>query len=194
MSDVSLAAAREEDVPVILGLIKGLGEYEKLSQEIVATEADLRAALFGPQPAAEVVMAWAARRANDSTPDSSVPTSREFREAVGFALFFHNYSTFVGRRGLYLEDLFVVPEWRGRGVGHRLLQRLARIAVERGCGRMEWSVLDWNEDAIGFYRRTGARIMDDWRLCRLTGEALDRLAASSEASAALKGRHHEETE
>jgi GNAT superfamily N-acetyltransferase len=96
-------------------------------------------------------------------------------------LFFHNFSTFLGRRGLYLEDLFVVPEWRGRGVGRQLLQHLARIAVERCCGRMEWAVLDWNEDAMAFYRRVGAKTMDDWRLCRLTGQALGRLAGSTDA-------------
>ena len=159
MSDVRLVPAREDDVPVILRLIRGLGEYEKLAHEIVATEEGLRDALFGAAPAAEVIIAWS-----------------DGGEAVGFALFFHNFSTFLGRRGLYLEDLFVQPEWRGRGVGRLLLQRLARIAVERRCGRMEWAVLDWNEPAIGFYRRIGARLLDDWRLCRLSGPALEQLA------------------
>jgi GNAT superfamily N-acetyltransferase len=143
---------------VILELIRGLAEYERLSHEVVATEAQIEASLFGPGPAAEVVIAWAGDR------------------AVGFALFFHNFSTFLGRRGIYLEDLFVVPEWRGRGVGRRLLTHLARLAVERGCGRFEWSVLSWNEPAVGFYRKLGAEVMEDWRICRVTGDALVRLA------------------
>lgn len=159
MDGVRLAPAREEDVPVVLRLIAALGEYEKLSHEVTATEEPLREALFGPAPAAEVIIAWSDRD-----------------EPIGFALFFHNFSTFLARRGLYLEDLFVVPEWRGRGVGRRLLAHLARIAVERGCGRLEWAVLDWNEPAIGFYRRLGARVMDEWRICRLTGPELARLA------------------
>ena len=158
--DVRIVAAQEKDVAVILRLITALGEYEKLAHEVVATEADIRAALFGPRPAAEVVIA----RAGD--------------EPVGFALFFHNFSTFLGRRGLYLEDLFVVPEWRGRGIGRELLAHLARLAVERHCGRMEWSVLDWNDSAVGFYQRLGARVMEDWRICRLTGDGLAQLAAA----------------
>ena len=162
MSAVRVVPAREEDVPVVLRLIKALGDYEKLGHEVVATEDDVRAALFGPRPSAEVRLARV------------VPSD----EAIGFALFFHNFSTFLGRRGLYLEDLFVVPEWRGRGVGKRLLTDLARIAVERNCGRMEWAVLDWNDLAMGFYQGLGARVLDDWRLCRLTGDGLRRLAAS----------------
>jgi GNAT superfamily N-acetyltransferase len=184
MSEVSLVAAREEDVPVILRLITALGEYEKLSHEVVATEAEIRDALFGPHPAAEVVIAWVAPRNSPAlaAPGQALPSGDALSPvAIGFALFFHNFSTFLGRRGLYLEDLFVVPEWRGRGVGRQLLQHLARIAVERRCGRMEWAVLDWNEDALAFYRRVGARTMDDWRLCRLTGQALGRLAGSTEA-------------
>jgi len=156
--EVILAPARRQDVPVILALIQGLAEYERLSHEVVATTDKLEASLFGPGPAAEVVLAWAGG------------------EAVGFALFFHNYSTFLARRGLYLEDLFVVPEWRGRGVGRRLLTHLAKIAVERGCGRFEWSVLSWNEPAVGFYQKLGADVMEDWRICRVTGDALVRLA------------------
>jgi GNAT superfamily N-acetyltransferase len=183
---VRVLPARDEDVPVILRLITALGEYEKLAHEVVATEDDIRAALFGPRPAAEVLIAWAspppASPASGGAADGSDVDSelqgRPAEEAIGFALYFHNFSTFVGRRGLYLEDLFVVPEWRGRGVGRRLLTELARIAVERRCGRMEWTVLDWNELAIGFYRRIGARILDDWRLCRLTGDGLLQLAAS----------------
>jgi len=159
--DVRLAPAREEDVPAIFRLIRGLAEYEKLTDALVSTEHDLRTALFGPRPCAEAIMAFAGD------------------EPIGFALFFHNFSTFLGRRGLYLEDLFVVPEWRGRGVGRRLLARLAQIAVERNCARMEWSVLDWNEPAIAFYRRLGASTLGEWRLCRLTGESLARVAASA---------------
>jgi GNAT superfamily N-acetyltransferase len=153
--------ARPEDVPVILDLIKALADYERLSDHVVATEAGLRAQLFGDRPVAEVVLARA-----DNTD-------------VGFALFFHNFSTFLGRPGLYLEDLFVVPEWRGRGVGRKLLAHVAALAVERQCGRMEWSVLDWNTSAIGFYERLGATLMKDWKLCRLTGDSLARAAAGS---------------
>lgn len=169
MSEVRIAAAQEQDVAVILRLIAALGDYEKLAHEVVATEADIRAALFGPRPAAEVLIAW-------SCPS---PEASASQEAIGFALFFQNFSTFLGRRGLYLEDLFVIPEWRGRGIGRRLLTHLARVAVERNCGRMEWSVLDWNAPAIGFYERLGARVMEDWRICRLTGDGLVRLAASN---------------
>ena len=155
---IRLAAGREQDVPIVLSLIAALADYEKLSHEVVATEADLRRWLFGERPAAEVVIAWTGDR------------------AVGFALFFHNFSTFLGRPGLYLEDLFVIPDWRGQGIGRRLLAHLAALAVERGCGRLEWSVLDWNTPAIGFYRRLGAVVMDDWRICRVTGDALATLA------------------
>jgi GNAT superfamily N-acetyltransferase len=157
VADITLAPARRQDVPAILALIKGLADYERLSHEVVATEALLDESLFGARPAAEVVIAWAGG------------------DAVGFALFFHNYSTFLGRRGIYLEDLYVVPEWRGRGIGRRLLTHLARLAVERGCGRLEWSVLGWNEPAVGFYRKLGADVLEDWRICRLTGDALERL-------------------
>jgi GNAT superfamily N-acetyltransferase len=151
--------AREQDVPQILSLIRGLAEYEQLSDQCIATEESLRRWLFGPRPAAEVIIA----RVDD--------------DAVGFALFFQNFSTFLAAPGLYLEDLFVVPAWRGRGIGRQLLTYLASLAVERGCGRLEWSVLDWNEAAIGFYRRMGADVLPDWRICRLTGEALTRAAA-----------------
>jgi len=139
-------------------LITALAEYERLSHEAVATEGDLREALFGARPYAEAVVA-------------SVGA-----EPVGFALWFHNYSTFVGRPGLYLEDLFVLPAWRGRGVGRALIVHLARIAVQRRCGRIEWSVLDWNEPAIRFYKSLGARPMDEWTVYRVTGDALVRLA------------------
>ena len=158
MIHVRIESARPEDVPVILDLIRGLGEYERLSHEIVATEDGLRRWLFGERPAAEVVLA---------SVDADV---------AGFALFFHNYSTFLTAPGLYLEDLFVVPAERGRGIGTALLRRVAALAVERGCGRLEWAVLDWNAPAIGFYERHRARVLPDWRICRVTGEALARLA------------------
>jgi len=151
--------ATEHDVGLILRLIKGLAEYERLSHEVVATEAGLRDSLFGHRPAAEVVIGYAGQ----------VP--------AGFAVFFQNFSTFLGRPGLYLEDLLVVPEWRNQGLGRRLLAHVAKTAVARGCGRMEWSVLDWNEPARKFYRSLGARAMDDWTVFRLTGEALRRIAA-----------------
>ena len=156
---IHIAPGRVEDVPVILSLIKALADYEKLSHQVVTTEADIERSLFGAKPVAEVIVAW------------------EHDVAVGFALFFHNFSTFLGRPGLYLEDLFVRPEWRGRGIGRRLLSHLAGIAVERGCGRFEWAVLDWNEPAIAFYRRMGAELLHDWRICRVTGDALATLAS-----------------
>jgi len=159
---LTIEAARERDVPEILELIRALAVYEKLEDQVVATEDGLRETLFGKAPGAEVLMA------------------RIDSETVGFALFFHNYSTFLGQRGLYLEDLFVRPEHRGRGVGRALLQRLARLAVERRCGRLEWAVLDWNEPAIGFYRRLGAEPMSDWTVFRLTGTPLEALAAGKE--------------
>lgn len=146
------------DVPVLFGLIKDLAEYERLSHEAVATEDDLRRALFSDRPVAEAVI------------------GEYDGHAVGFALFFHNFSTFVGRPGLYLEDLYVKPEYRGRGFGRRLLVHLARLAVERQCGRMEWSVLDWNQPAIRAYRRVGAVPMEEWTVYRLTGKALEKLA------------------
>jgi GNAT superfamily N-acetyltransferase len=150
--------ATEADVPLILRMIEALADYEQLANEVVATEERLRTALFGGRPYAEVVV------------------GRLGADPIGFALFFHNFSTFRGAPGLYLEDLFVFPQWRGQGFGRRLLAHLAAIAVDRGCHRMEWSVLDWNESAIEFYRRAGARLMDDWRIFRLTGDALRALA------------------
>lgn len=150
--------AVETDAPVILDLIRDLAEYEKLSDQVTATEADIARALFAEPPRAEAVIA----RLDD--------------EPIGFALFFHNFSTFVGRPGLYLEDLYVRPAFRGRGFGRRLLAHLARIAVDRGCGRFEWSVLDWNAPAIAAYRHAGAAPLDDWTVYRLTGDALNRLA------------------
>ena len=155
---VTLRPATRADVPVILELIRGLADYERLADECVATEAALTETLFGARPQAEVIVALA-----DGTP-------------AGFALFFHNYSTFLARRGIYLEDLFVKPEFRGRGIGKALLAHLAGVAVARGCGRLEWSVLDWNTDAIRFYGSLGAKAMDEWTVYRVTGPALAELA------------------
>jgi GNAT superfamily N-acetyltransferase len=154
-----LRSAVRADVPEILRLIQALAAYEKLSHEVVATEAALAETLFGARPTAEVLLA------------------EEGGRAVGFALFFQNYSTFLAKPGIYLEDLFVEPEFRGKGLGKQLLQAIARLAVERGCGRFEWAVLDWNEPAIGFYRSLGARPMTAWKVMRLTGEALQKLGS-----------------
>lgn len=152
--------ATESDVPVIYEFIKGLADYERMANEVRATEESVRANLFGARPYAEVLLA------------------RFDGRPVGFALFFHNFSTFVGKPGLYLEDLFVLPEYRGRGIGKALLVSLAKLAVERNCGRFEWNVLDWNAPAIEFYKSLGAVGMDAWRLYRLSGEALTNLARS----------------
>jgi GNAT superfamily N-acetyltransferase len=156
---VRISCATERDVPLILQMIRDLAEYERMADEVVATEQGLRESLFGPRPDAEVLIAYVGD------------------QPAGFALYFHNYSTFVGRRGLYLEDLFVKPQFRRHGIGKRLLIELARIAVERGCGRFEWAVLDWNEPAINFYKTLGARPMDAWTVFRVTGDALTRLAS-----------------
>ena len=157
-ADFRIEPATVQDVPLILRFITGLAEYEKLAHEMRATEDQLRATLFGDRRDAEVVIA------------------RAGGEPVGFALFFHTYSTFLGQRGLYLEDLFVVPEWRGRGAGRALLAHLARVAIERDCGRLEWTVLDWNEPAIRFYKSLGAQSMHGWTINRVAGDALSRLA------------------
>ena len=159
MADVGIRAATEDDVRLILSFVRELAEYEKLSHEVVATEEGLKASLFGGHPYAEVLLAFL-----DDEP-------------VGFALFFHNFSTFLGKPGIYLEDLYVRPEHRGAGAGRLLLSRLATLAVERGCGRLEWSVLDWNEPSIGFYKKLGAVALDDWTVYRVTGGALGELAA-----------------
>ena len=148
----------------MFALICALAEYERLSHLVVGSEEDLRRELFGVHPVIESVLAW------------------DGESAVGFALFFQNYSTFLARRGLYLEDLFVIPEARGRGIGKALISHCARVAVMRGCGRFEWSVLEWNEPAIAFYRSLGAELLPDWRICRLTGEALQRVGDSVAAS------------
>lgn len=155
----TIRPAGPADVPAVLQLIRGLADYEKLRDACVVTEAQLREQLFGAQPAAE---AWVAQVAPD--------------RLVGFALFFTSFSTFLGKKGLYLEDLFVVPEARAKGVGRALMLRLARIAVERDYGRFEWSVLDWNAPAIGFYKQLGASLLPDWRICRLTGQELRHVA------------------
>lgn len=158
LENFTIRVATEDDVPLILSFIKSLADYEKLSHEVVATEADLREFLFGPRPVAEVILGvWS-------------------DEAVSFALFFHTFSTFLGRPGLYLEDLFVKEEMRGRGIGRSMLAYLAEEARKRGCGRLEWSVLNWNSPAIEFYKSLGAISMDEWVGNRLTGEALKRLA------------------
>jgi len=156
---LSIDPAVTDDVPLLLQFIRELAVYERLGSQVVATDADLRRWLFGERPAAEAVIA------------------REGRDPVGFALFFPVFSTFLGRPGIYLEDVFVRESARGRGVGRTLLAQVARTAVERGWGRVEWSVLEWNAPAIAFYRRLGAEGMDDWRRWRLTGEPLERLAA-----------------
>lgn len=156
--DVRIETATVHDVPLLLSLIRAFAEYERMSDTVVATEARLRESLFGSAPCAEAAIAHVER------------------EAVGFALWYQNYSTFLAKPGLYLEDLFVLPDWRGRGVGASLLRHLARIALEREYGRIEWSVLNWNEPAIGFYRKIGAKAMDEWTVYRLVGEDLRRLA------------------
>ena len=159
MNTTSIRFATVNDLPLIQGFIRALARYEKLEHQVSDDAAALRESLFGERPAAEVILAF-----DEDT-------------AVGFAVFFHNFSTFLGRRGLYLEDLFVAPKARGKGHGKALLRHLAGVALQRGCGRFEWSVLDWNEPAIRFYRSQGADVMSDWRICRVTGDALIRMAA-----------------
>jgi len=156
--DFRIRPAQPGDVGTILALIRDLAEYERAPHEVVTTEEQLQINLFGLQPAAEVLL------------------GEEAGMPVCFALFFHSFSTWMGRRGLYLEDLFVKPEVRGRGYGRALLVRLAQIARERECGRMEWAVLDWNEPAIQFYRKLGARPNDDWTIFRLTMDGISQLA------------------
>jgi GNAT superfamily N-acetyltransferase len=160
MSDIHIRPGVADDIPVILDLIHGLAEYEKARpEEVPVDEVVLRESLFGARPAAEALLAEVGG------------------ETAGFALFFHNFSTWHGRRGLYLEDLFVRPAMRGRGVGKALLCELARIAVDRGCARMEWAVLDWNTPAIEFYKSLGAAPMDEWTIFRVAGPAIGRLAS-----------------
>ena len=159
-TDFEIRPARIEDVPVILELIRDLATYERAPAEVTATEEQLVDVLFGERPAAEVLLAF------------------EGKSPVGFAVFFHNFSTWLGRPGLYLEDLFVKPEKRGKGYGRALLVDLAKIARDRGCGRMEWAVLDWNEPAIKFYRALDAKPMEEWTVFRLTRDGIARLAQS----------------
>ena len=156
----TLRAAEPRDLPAISGLIHELAAFEQLSHLVQTTPEALHPHLFGARPVAEAQVAEA---------DGAV---------VAFALFFTNFSTFLARPGLYLEDLYVQPAWRSHGIGQALLERLAALAVERGCGRFEWSVLDWNANAIGFYERMGATVMPDWRICRVSGDALARLGRS----------------
>ena len=151
--------AARADAPLLFDLIKALAEYEKLSDAVTGSAADLEEHLFGSRPFAEAILAECEGR------------------VVGWALFFHNYSTFLTQPGIYLEDLFVLPDFRGQGIGKSLIVYLAQLAVERGCGRLEWSVLDWNELAIGFYKRIGADVMPDWRICRVAGASLASLAS-----------------
>ena len=158
MEQIRIARGAESDVPVILEMIRGLAEYERLLDKCVATEETLRATLFGDRPYAETLLAW------------------DGDECCGFALFFMNYSTFLAQPGIYLEDLFVKPHARGRGLGKALLTKLAQLARERNCGRLEWSVLDWNEPSIRFYKSLGAVPLEEWTGYRVTGKSLQDLA------------------
>ena len=154
----SLRAAAERDVDALVGLIGELADFERLTHLMQVTPQALRTHLFGPDPVARAIVAEA-----EGSADS----------LIGFALYFRNFSTFLGRPGLYLEDLYVQPPWRGRGVGTALLRHLGALAVANGCGRFEWSVLDWNANAIAFYEKMGAQVLPEWRICRVTGAALD---------------------
>lgn len=166
---LQIDAAQPADAPLIVDLVRELAGYERLLEEVVLTPEDIHRDLFGPRPYAEAAIA------------------RIAGEPVGFALWFHNYSTFAGRPGLYLEDLFVRPAFRGRGYGEALLRHLARVATARGCARFEWSVLDWNEPALAFYRKLGAVGMDGWTVHRVSGEALAALAASAGDESQARG-------
>lgn len=159
MTRLHIEPATPADVPMILQLIRELAEFEKLLHEVTATEAQLHDGLFGPRPSAEVIMGRLAPGG----------------EVACFALFFHNFSTFLAKPGIYLEDLYVRPQFRGRGFGEEMLRHLARLALERNCGRLEWSVLDWNQRAIDFYKSLGAVPMNEWTMYRVTGEALQKL-------------------
>jgi GNAT superfamily N-acetyltransferase len=159
LSELTLRPAIPTDVPVLFELIQALAEYEKLSHTVVGSASALQDHLFGPRPYVEAILAqWAG-------------------ETAGFALFFPNYSTFLTQPGIYLEDLFVLPKFRRQGIGKAMFTYLAQLAVSRGCGRLEWSVLDWNEPAIAFYESMGAAVLPDWRICRITGNSLTQLAA-----------------
>jgi len=158
LAQLRIEPAVPADVTNIVGLIRELAEFERLLDQFIATEAALHESLFGPKPYAEVLMA------------------RLDGESVGFALFFHNYSTFRAQPGIYLEDLYVRPAYRGEGIGEALLKRIARLAVERGCGRFEWSVLDWNQRAVDFYKALGAEPLNEWTMFRVSGDNLTKLA------------------
>src|SRR5262249_45223845 len=168
LADFETRAARVDDVPIILELIRDLATYERAPDEVTATEEQLVDVLFGERPAAEVLLVF------------------EADLAVGFAVYFYNFSTWLGRPGLYLEDLFVKPEKRGKGYGRAMLVELAKIAGDRGCGRMEWAVLDWNEPAINFYRALGAKPMDEWTVFRLTRDEIAKLANAVDTAAATE--------
>lgn len=161
MNDIEIRPAKSEDVETIFQLIHALADYEKLSHEVTGTAALLHEHLFGTHPCIEALLA------------------DHQGKSIGFALFFTNYSTFLTKPGIYLEDLFVMPDYRGKGIGKALLGALARLALERDCGRLEWSVLDWNEPAIAFYQRIGATVLPEWRICRVTGAAIAPLGKSS---------------
>lgn len=157
MNDIEIRPAKSEDVETIFQLIQALAEYEKLSHQVTGTVGQLREHLFSANPCIEALLA------------------DHQGQSIGFALFFTNYSTFLTKPGIYLEDLFVMPAYRSKGVGKAILSALARLAVDRNCGRLEWSVLDWNEPAIAFYERIGATVLPEWRICRVTGEAIAQL-------------------
>ena len=171
--DFGIRPAHVEDVPIILQLIRDLATYERAPDEVTATEEQLVDVLFGERPAAEVLIAF------------------EGKSAVGFAVYFYNFSTWLGRPGLYLEDLFVKPENRGKGYGRALLIELAKIARDRGCGRMEWAVLDWNESAINFYRALGATPMHEWTVFRLTRDEIAKLANAADTAATTEQIEHD---
>src|SRR5438105_7538876 len=173
VTDFKIRPACLEDVPVILQLIHDLATYERAPDEVSATEEQLVEVLFGERPAAEVLLAF------------------EEESPVGFAVYFHNFSTWLGRPGLYLEDLFVKPDKRGKGYGRALLVELAKIARDRGCGRMEWAVLDWNEPAIKFYRTLGAKPMEEWTVFRLTRDGIAKLANAADKAATTKPVGHD---
>jgi GNAT superfamily N-acetyltransferase len=162
-SSLRIEPARPQHAAVLLSLVNDLARFERLEHQVVASEQQIRDELGASRPVIEALIAW------------------DGEQALGFALYFHNFSTFLGRRGLYLEDLFVVPSARRRGIGRALIEHLAAIAVARGCGRFEWAVLDWNQHAIDFYRSLGAELLADWRICRVSGEALGRLGANGSA-------------